>query len=351
MTLLRFCQDQFAPLFKAKLWKVKAEGHFSGKFFFGGKRNFLKKWGSRVSRSPYRPMLQTCHRHDLCDVCIMTPGAFYPILRWPKEAGWLVWARDVDCQERLLGKQSCCGFPFCCSRSEALRLAKADVGSGGQNLGSLVYWSKKEDRNLAALSLPWLATMVKLHNHWCRWDHKPWLVNLGELVYYTADDISNAKFVFLEKDDAYHPFLGGLGGRASWAMCGTQKSYILSPRQKNITTSTPLMGCSLSTQNHATNHPFRTFRCLPLLREFPVASIVRGNFTIFFQGLGKCLENQQLSISRFAFQVHLAPSSGVEFAPGEFAAESEAMRDRPLVWKETGFFDEWERDGKDIKLI
>jgi len=68
--------------------------------------------------------------------------------------------------------------------------------------GSLVYWSKKEDR---------------------------------ELVYYTADDISNAKFVFLEKDDAYHPF---------------------------------------------------------------------------------------------AFQVHLAPSSGVEFAPGEFAAESEAMRDR-----------------------
>ncbi|CAJ1356039.1 unnamed protein product [Effrenium voratum] len=68
--------------------------------------------------------------------------------------------------------------------------------------GSLVYWSKKEDR---------------------------------ELVYYTANDISNAKFVFLENEDTFH----------AWS-----------------------------------------------------------------------------------FQVHLAPSSGVEFAPGEFAAESEAMRDR-----------------------
>lgn len=68
--------------------------------------------------------------------------------------------------------------------------------------GSLVYWSKKEDR---------------------------------ELVYYTADDIANAKFIFLEKDDATHPW---------------------------------------------------------------------------------------------AFQVQLAPNSGVEFAPGEFAAESEALRDR-----------------------
>ncbi|CAK9117283.1 unnamed protein product [Durusdinium trenchii] len=29
----------------------------------------------------------------------------------------------------------------------------------------------------------------------------------------------------------------------------------------------------------------------------------------------------------WAFQVHLPPSGGVEFAPGEFAAESEAMRD------------------------
>ncbi|CAK9033388.1 unnamed protein product [Durusdinium trenchii] len=70
--------------------------------------------------------------------------------------------------------------------------------------GSLVYWSKKEDR---------------------------------ELVYYTADDIANAKFIFLEKDDATHPW---------------------------------------------------------------------------------------------AFQVQLAPNSGVEFAPGEFAAESEALRDRTL---------------------
>lgn len=30
------CQDQFAPLFKAKLWKVKAEGHFSQEVFFVG---------------------------------------------------------------------------------------------------------------------------------------------------------------------------------------------------------------------------------------------------------------------------------------------------------------------------
>jgi len=28
------------------------------------------------------------------------------------------------------------------------------------------------------------------------------------LVYYTADDISQAKFVFLEKEDAFHPSLG-----------------------------------------------------------------------------------------------------------------------------------------------
>lgn len=37
-----------------------------------------------------------------------------------------------------------------------------------------------------------------------------------------------------------------------------------------------------------------------------------------------------VSHDRWAFQVQLAPNSGVEFAPGEFAAESEAMRDRCL---------------------
>jgi len=68
--------------------------------------------------------------------------------------------------------------------------------------GSLVYWSKKEDR---------------------------------ELVYYTATDIAQAKFVLVDNEDTFHPW---------------------------------------------------------------------------------------------AFQVQLAPSGGVEFAPGEFAAESEALRDR-----------------------
>ena len=34
---------------------------------------------------------------------------------------------------------------------------------------------------------------------------------------------------------------------------------------------------------------------------------------------------------RWAFQVLLPPSAGVEFAPGEFAAESEASRDRALA--------------------
>ena len=34
------------------------------------------------------------------------------------------------------------------------------------------------------------------------------------------------------------------------------------------------------------------------------------------------------TVHPWAFQVQLAASSGVEFAPGEFAAESEAMRDR-----------------------
>lgn len=58
-------------------WKLKVTSPW--KFFLlGGTVNFLKKWGSRVGRSPSGPMLQTCHRHDLCDVCIMTPGAFYP---------------------------------------------------------------------------------------------------------------------------------------------------------------------------------------------------------------------------------------------------------------------------------
>ena len=68
--------------------------------------------------------------------------------------------------------------------------------------------------------------------------------------------------------------------------------------------------------NFAKNH--RTFRWLKRLHPFGPS------------------HHQPRRLGRFAFQVHLAPSSGVEFAPGEFAAESEAMRDRSLVL-ETGF--------------
>ena len=32
----------------------------------------------------------------------------------------------------------------------------------------------------------------------------PPCMNSGELVYYTANDISNAKFVFLENEDTFH---------------------------------------------------------------------------------------------------------------------------------------------------
>ena len=46
----------------------------------------------------------------------------------------------------------------------------------------------------------------------------------------------------------------------------------------------------------------------------------------------------RIGARRWAFQVQLAPNSGVEFAPGEFAAESEAMRDRGLEHKVTVVF-------------
>ena len=42
----------------------------------------------------------------------------------------------------------------------------------------------------------------------------------------------------------------------------------------------------------------------------------------------KAFAAKLLQQKRWAFQVQLAPSGGIEFAPGEFAAESEAIRDR-----------------------
>ena len=145
------------------------------------------------------------------------------ILRWPKEARWLVWTRDVDCQERLLGKQSCCCFPFWLLQKRSqlawLKMCGKLWLPTLRQPGVLEQEGRQKPSSTEFPMISWLATMVKLHNPWCPTKccsarkHKPWLVNLGELVYYTADDISNAKFVFLEKDDAYHPFLGGLGPR------------------------------------------------------------------------------------------------------------------------------------------
>ena len=59
-----------------------------------------------------------------------------------------------------------------------------------------------------------------------------------------------------------------------------------------------------------------------------VAHFARQQHGPFVQHV--CAGRRAVRLARWAFQVQLAPNSGVEFAPGEFAAESEALRDRTL---------------------